>query len=226
MRVLLVDDDVKLLDLLEEYLTECDIKVLRASSGLDAFKIIDKSPPDIIVLDVMMPHMDGLEVLKKVESQYPLIPVIMLTAKGSEADRIVGIEMGADDYMVKPFSPRELLARIKAIQRRIKKHLGSREPEKEELVSINHKKRAATFKGNPLELTSVEFEILSTLVTNKGIVLPRERLLDLARGKDFAATDRSIDVHISHIRKIIGDDPKNPSVIKTVRGVGYLFAGD
>lgn len=227
MKVIIVDDDEKLLSLLSEFLSERGVDVSAAASGKEALAMIEKEHFEVAILDVMMPQMDGLEVLKVLNSKYGGLPVIMLTARGEETDRVVGLELGADDYMTKPFSPRELLARIKAVMRRHSKagidEVAETPPK--EVLNLDLQKREASFHGKPLELTSVEFEVLSILVKNKGIVLSREKILDLARGQDFIAFDRSIDVHISHIRQKLEDDPKNPTLIKTIWGIGYIFTG-
>jgi len=222
LKIILIDDDEKLLNLLEEYFKERDMEVYKAFSGAEGLSIIEKEEFDLAILDVMMPGMDGLEVLRKINNNHPYLPVIMLTARGDEADRIVGLELGADDYIVKPFSPRELLARIKAVTRRKEKMAEESKVSTSE-IELDFNKRQATFRGKPIELTTVEFEILSILVQNKGMVLSRDRLMDMARGKDFMAFDRSIDVHISHLRQKLEEDPKNPELIKTIWGVGYLF---
>jgi two-component system, OmpR family, phosphate regulon response regulator OmpR len=223
VKVLLIDDDNTLREVLADYLTAKCIEVKTAGSGVEALEILKRETFDAIVLDVMMPQMDGLEVLQKIQREHGLLPVIMLTAVGDEPDRILGLELGADDYLVKPVSPRELLAHIKALHRRNEKT--SSKDAHAEILEINREKREVFLRGSPLDLTSVEFTILSILHLNRGIVLERERLMDLARGKEFIACDRSIDVHISHLRQKLGDDPRNPRIIKTIRGTGYLFAG-
>jgi DNA-binding response OmpR family regulator len=224
MKIILIDDDEKLLNLLDEYLSTADMEVYKANSGFKGLEMIEKEKFDIAVLDVMMPGLDGIETLKGIMKSHSYLPVIMLTARGDEADRVVGLEMGADDYIVKPFSPRELLARIKAVTRRHKKF--NREEEiPHDLIELDTNKREAIFNGKPVELTGAEFDILTILVQNKGMVLSRDRIMDLARGKDFMAFDRSIDVHISHLRQKLEEDPKNPEIIKTIWGIGYLYSG-
>ncbi|MHC9538307.1 MAG: response regulator [Vulcanimicrobiota bacterium] len=223
MRVLLVDDDDTLRQVLGDYLESKNIEVKLAASGAEALETLTRETFDLMVLDVMMPQMDGLEVLQRTGREYPSLSVIMLTAVGDEPDRILGLEMGADDYLVKPVSPRELLAHIKALSRRrdkaVERKLSSTP------LEIDYEKREACLSGKPLELTSAEYALLAILFKNKGIVLARERLMDLARGKEFIAFDRSIDVHISHLRQKLGDDPKSPRIIKTIRGAGYIFTG-
>lgn len=223
MRLLLVDDDDTLRQVLGDYLESKGIEVRLAASGAEALEVLALENFDLMVLDVMMPQMDGLEVLKRTGIDYPSLSVIMLTAVGDEPDRILGLEMGADDYLVKPVSPRELLARIKALSRRRDKAVERKHSSTP--LEIDHEKREASLSGIPLVLTSAEFALLAILYQNKGIVLARERLMDLARGKEFVAFDRSIDVHISHLRQKLGDDPKSPRIIKTIRGAGYIFTG-
>jgi two-component system OmpR family response regulator len=226
LRIIVIDDDLELLNLLGDYLSNKGMEICKVNSGIEALSIMEEKEFDLAILDVMMPGMDGLEVLQRINEVHSELPVIMLTAMGSEADRVVGLEMGADDYIVKPFSPRELFARIKAMARRQGKF------QKKEIanlsaieVKIDFEKRKVEKKGEFIELSSVEFDVLSILYRNRGIVLSRDKLMDLARGKDFLAFDRSIDVHISHLRQKLEDDPKNPSLIKTVWGVGYIYTG-
>ena len=229
MKILIIDDDIELLELLEEYLSNNGIEVKTASSGKMGLSMIGENEFSLAILDVMMPEMSGLDVLKVINTDYIHLPVIMLTAKGDEIDRVVGLEMGADDYIVKPFSPRELLARIKAIIRREEKTSKKLRKGKKilssEIIKLDLKKRHACVNGNLVDLSSLEFDLLSVLVENRGIVLSREKLMDLARGKEFMAYDRSIDVAISRIRQKIEKDPQNPDIIKTVWGVGYVFTG-
>lgn len=222
-RVLVIDDDDRIRSLLVEYLSTRGMKVCSAASGPEGLAQLKSKAIDLIVLDVMMPEMDGFAVLQKVRGQGNT-PVIMLTARGDDIDRIVGLEMGADDYLAKPFNPRELLARIQAVMRR-----SAASPSQATTalqagpLRIDPDCRTCTLDDQDVELTTTEFEILRTLVANAGRVIPRERLMELARGEDYAAFDRSVDVHVSHIRRKLGDDPKRPRFIKTVRGVGYTL---
>lgn len=226
MKVIIIDDDEELLNLLGEYLSNKGIEICKVNSGVKALEMLEKEPFDMAVLDIMMPGMDGLEVLRHINSDFSYLPVIMLTAMGGEADRVIGLELGADDYIVKPFSSRELFARIKAIVRRQEKAVKKNDcVTSVTAIKIDLEKREVVKHGKEIELSSVEFDLLSILVQNKGIVLSRDRLMDLARGKDFMAFDRSVDVHISHLRQKLENDPKNPSLIKTVWGVGYIFTG-
>lgn len=223
-RILIIDDDPGLVELLTEYLQARGHEVISASNGDDGLLLLTNNNPDLIILDVMMPGKDGFQVCREIRSKSQ-IPVIMLTARGDEYDRIIGLEIGADDYLPKPFNPRELLARISAVLRR-----GSNavETESSEIISvrgisINAARREAKKDGLILDLTTTEFEILRVLLVSAGRVVPRERLMELARGPDWASFERSVDVHISHLRRKIGDPPKKPIYIKTIRGVGYML---
>lgn len=221
--ILIIDDDERLRDLVAEYLGGRGLTVVTAEDGEIGLEKIRTSTIDLVVLDVMLPGLDGLAVMRELK-KFSSVPVVMLTARGDETDRIVGLEMGADDYLPKPFNPRELLARIQAVLRRSD---ASREEEPGLLVAgpieIDPDRRTVTLSGSPVEVTTTEFEILRTLVANAGRVIPRERLMELARGEDFASFERSVDVHISHIRRKLGDDPRHPSFVKTVRGIGYTI---
>lgn len=225
MKVLIVDDDLSLLRVLEEYLAGEDMEVRTTNSGREAIAMLGREHFDVAVLDIQMPVMNGLELLKHINLEYKGVPVILLTAKGEVTDRIVGLELGADDYVVKPFDLRELLARIRSVMRRQKKSEEGKEsgPSPGKAIEIDLRKREVTRRGIPVELTSAEFEVLSILVQNKGIVLSRERIMDLARGREFIAFDRSIDMHISHLRQKLEDNPRSPVFIKTVWGSGYIF---
>jgi two-component system OmpR family response regulator len=231
LKIILIDDDVELLELLEEFLSFNGMEVTTCPSGKEGLAMIEKEIFDVAVLDVMMPGMSGLDVLKRISSDFSCLPVIMLTAKGEEIDRVVGIELGADDYMVKPFSSRELLARIKAIGRRKEKLTAIKEPEQvletiaSQEIELDEKKRHAIVRGETVELSAIEFDILNIFVMNRGIVLSRDKIMDLSRGKEFIAYDRSIDVTISRIRQKVEKDPREPELIKTVWGVGYIYTG-
>ena len=226
-RVLVIDDDDRIRSLLVEYLSARGMQVRSAAGGLEGLGLLKAESVDLIVLDVMMPEMDGFAVLQRVRA-LGSTPVIMLTARGDDIDRIVGLEMGADDYLAKPFNPRELLARIQAVLRR---SAASPDQSTKALqagpLRIDPDRRSCTLsvdgEEQSIELTTTEFEILRTLVANAGRVIPRERLMELARGEDYASFDRSVDVHVSHIRRKLGDDPRRPRFIKTVRGVGYTL---
>ena len=221
-RVLLIDDDARLFELLASYLGQNGVDVTSAPDGPKGLAALEASSFDAVLLDVMMPGMDGLEVCKRIR-QKSRIPVIMLTAKGDETDRVVGLEIGADDYVAKPFSPRELLARLRAVLRRaapdsIAERIGVGN------VTIDVRSREVTVLGKPTELTGIEFDILLALARRAGRVVPREALLSEAGRSDVTVGERTVDVHISHLRQKLGDDPRSPRLIKTVRGIGYVFA--
>ncbi len=226
--VLIIDDDDKLCKLLGEYLSGNGFHTLRLADGSNVLKILSAESPDIIILDVMLPGKDGLEVLKEIRRDHTL-PVIMLTAKGDETDRIVGLELGADDYLPKPFNPRELLARIKAVLRRSEYRAKDANGQPRGLsitvggITLNMAKQTVVVQGAEQELSTAEYRILEILMKNPNTVLSRDQLMTLARGRDFTAFDRSIDVHISKLRSKIEGDPRSPVRIKTVWGSGYMF---
>ena len=223
-RILLIEDDDRLSQMVAQYLSEYGFEVdVRgdATSGLEAARRI---PFDALVLDVMLPDLDGFEVCRRLRADSDL-PVLMLTARGDETDRIVGLELGADDYLPKPFNPRELLARLRAILRRREPRLGLGAPLlRFGRLEIDRDARVARVDGRPCELTSYQFRLLCVLAESPGRALSRDVLMDRLRGEAFSAFDRSIDVHVSRIRAAIEDHPKRPRRILTVRGVGYLFA--
>ena len=221
-RLLIIDDDARLAAMVSDYLTAAGFVVERRFTGRDGLAALDGAAFDAVILDVMLPDIDGFEVCRTIRARAQT-PILMLTARGEEMDRIVGLEIGADDYLPKPFSPRELQARIRAILRR------SRAPAAEAglrfgRLAIDRESRAVRLDGEEKILTSYQFDLLVALADNAGRVLNRERLLDLVKGEELDAFDRSIDVHISRIRAAIEDDPKRPRRIITVRGAGYVFA--
>ncbi len=222
-RVLLIDDDEELNALLTEYFARYGLTVSSAAHPHDGLRALKADPPDLLVLDVMLPGMDGFAVCREVR-RTSRVPIIMLTARGDVADRIVGLELGADDYLPKPFEPRELVARVQAVLRR-----GLCAPASETMragsLELDLAARTAALRGRPLDLTTAEFELLSLLVRSRGRALSRERILDATRGLDWEAFDRSIDVLVSRLRRKLGDDPKSPTFIKTVWGRGYCFVG-
>jgi len=221
-RVFIIDDDERLNTLLTEYLSRFGYVVRSAKHPEAGLRAIKADPPDLLILDVMLPEMDGLAVCRKVR-ETSRVPIIMLTARGDVADRIVGLELGADDYLPKPFEPRELVARMQAVLRR-----GSQDTVdivRAGLVEVNFTTRSARVDGRDLSLTTAELELLGFLVRNPGRVLSRERIMEGTHGINWAAFDRSIDVLISRLRQKLGDDPRQPAFIRTVRGVGYSFVG-
>ncbi|WP_394847592.1 response regulator transcription factor [Pendulispora brunnea] len=223
-RVLLIDDDVRLYELLASYLEQNGFTVTAVSDGPQGLAALGNGTFDAVLLDVMMPGMDGLEVLRRIREKNR-IPVLMLTAKGDETDRVVGLEIGADDYVPKPFSPRELLARLRAVLRRAAPDAIDQRIRVGD-IAIEVGCRQVSFGGKPVDLTGVEFDILLALARRPGRVVAREALLAEAGRGDVTVGDRTVDVHISHLRQKLGDDPKSPRLIKTVRGVGYVLAKD
>ncbi len=221
-RVLLIDDDERLNALLTEYLGKFGYTVRAATRPSTGLRSLKTDPPDLVILDVMLPEMDGLAVCRKIRES-SRVPVIMLTARGEVSDRIVGLELGADDYLPKPFEPRELVARIQAVLRR--RVDGEADVARAGHVEVNWTTRAARVGGRELSLTTAEFELLGFLVRNHGKVLSRERIMEGTHDINWASYDRSIDVLISRLRQKLGDDPKRPTFVRTVRGVGYSFVG-
>lgn len=222
-RVLVIDDDEKLNALIADYLGRFNFSVravVHPDEGLQALKA---DPPDIVILDVMLPDMDGFAVCRKVRES-SRVPIIMLTARGDVADRIVGLELGADDYIPKPFEPRELLARLQAVLRRGAPAV-SEERVRVGPLEVNWTTSSARLNGQLLSLTAAEFELLGMFVRNRGRVLTRDRIMDETRGIDWAVYDRSIDVLVSRVRQKLGDDPRQPAFIRTMRGIGYRFIG-
>ncbi len=221
MRVLLIDDDARLAELLGDYLTPQGVAMVHAGGGQAGLAALAGGGFDAVVLDVMMPGMDGLAVLRKLRDAGHRIPVLMLTARGDEADRVVGLELGADDYIAKPFSPRELLARLRAVLRRAQPDTLA-EKLTSAGITVDTGSREAWVDGAPVELTGLELDLLMALLRRAGRVVPRSALLELAGRGDVSVGERAVDVHISRLRKKLGDDP--PTRIRTVRGVGYVLA--
>jgi DNA-binding response OmpR family regulator len=224
LRVLCIDDDTRLFELLASFLEPNGVVLIHAADGRQGLAALDGGVFDAVLLDVMMPGMDGLEVCKRIR-QKSRVPVIMLTAKGDETDRVVGLELGADDYVPKPFSPRELLARLRAVLRRAAPEAASTTLAVRDIV-IDVPARDVRVGGAVVELTGIEFDILVTLARRPGRVVPRDTLLSQAGRDDVTVGDRTVDVHVSHLRRKLGDDPRAPRIIKTVRGVGYVLAKD
>jgi len=222
--VLIVDDDTRLSAMLAEYLTGNGFRVTTAAAALEGIAEIARRPPDAVVLDVMLPDIDGFEACRRIR-QVSDVPVLMLTAKGEETDRIVGLELGADDYLPKPFNPRELLARLKAIlRRRGAGSAGAAGLLRFGRLEIDPGSRTVRLDGRACDLTSYQFDLLVALARNAGRTLSRDQLMDMVKGQELEAFDRSIDVHVSRIRAAIETDPKHPRRIVTVRGTGYVFA--
>lgn len=230
--ILVVDDDPKLRDLLRRYLTENQFEVSLAQDGASMNRLLLREPFDLIILDLMMPGEDGLAIVRRLRGANDATPVIMLTAKGDDVDRIVGLEMGADDYLPKPFNPRELLARINAVLRRRQtaETPGAPSVESGEVhfgeFTLSLGTRALTRNGETLPLTTGEFAVLKVFAMHPKVALSREKLMVLARGREYGAYDRSLDVQISRLRKLIEPDPAHPRFLQTVWGVGYVFIPD
>jgi DNA-binding response OmpR family regulator len=226
LAVLLVEDDRKLADLTREYLSGHGLLVTHVADGRQGLEQALRGHFDAVLLDLMLPGLDGLSVCRELRSRSD-VPILVLTARGEEADRVMGLEMGADDYLAKPFSPRELLARLRAVTRRAKGKAG---PPTASLrvggLVIDPASRRAVLDGRELPLTGYEFDLLRALAERAGRILSREQLMELAKGSAEEAFDRSIDVHVSRLRQKLGDDPRRPRLIKTVRGAGYLLAGE
>jgi two-component system, OmpR family, alkaline phosphatase synthesis response regulator PhoP len=227
-KVLVVDDEQSIVTLLQYNLEQAGFDVITAMDGLEGKKLAESMAPDIIVLDLMLPKMDGIEVCKELRQQRIMTPILMLTAKDDEFDKILGLELGADDYMIKPFSPREVIARVKAILRRVQIQTNTDDNvqnDSPEIVIGNLKifpdKYEAYFKTQRLDLTLKEYELLHYLAQNKGRVLTRDQLLSAVWNYEFAGDTRIVDVHISHLREKVEEDTRKPVYIKTVRGLGY-----
>jgi two-component system phosphate regulon response regulator OmpR len=223
-RILVVEDDPRLADMLSEYLGQAGFRVIVAPSGRAALERLSTAEYDAVVLDLMLPDMDGLDVCRQLRTTSDT-PVLMLTGRGDAIDRIVGLEIGADDYLPKPFEPRELLARLRAIlRRRVSGKTLSERPMHFGRLEIDTAARAVRLDGKPCDLTGYQFDLLVALANRAGRVLSRDVLMDLVKGEHLEAFDRSIDVHMSRIRAAIEDDPKKPRRVITVRGAGYVFA--
>lgn len=226
--ILLIEDDSRLAQMLTQYLAQSGYSSTHSATGGDGLRQIEAIRPQLVVLDLMLPDMDGLEICRRIRAlpgNLGSTPILMLTAKGDPMDRIVGLEVGADDYLPKPFEPRELLARIKAILRRSGETNGS---EQQTLrfgsLEIDRESRAVRLNGKVCDLTSYQYDLLLALAERAGRVLSRDQIMEAVRGRELEAFDRSIDVHMGRIRSAIEDDPKEPKRILTVRGVGYVFA--
>lgn len=226
-RILIADDEQKIVRLVAGYLESSGFAVVQAANGVEALKAVTGNPPDCLILDINMPLMDGLSVAREVRKKSS-VPIIFLTARADEIDRIVGFEIGADDYVSKPFSPRELVARVKAILRR-----QAPEPRVEfesasakivrGSLSIDLERRECSVSGTPVELTTVQMDILAFMMRSPGRVWSRLELLSPSSGSAYEGYERTIDAHVKNIRKALGDDSENPRYIETVRGIGYRF---
>ncbi|MGV8805586.1 MAG: response regulator [Polaromonas sp.] len=231
-QLLMIEDDTRLAGMVGEYLRQSGYGFTHAATGASGLEALQASRPDLVILDLMLPDMDGLEVCRRIKAQgseSAHTAVLMLTAKGDPMDRIVGLEIGADDYLPKPFEPRELLARIRAVLRRGGDSggaaaAGSHKVMRFGSLEIDRDARTVTVSGAPCELTSYQFDLLVALSERAGRVLSRDQIMEAVRGRELEAFDRSIDVHMGRIRSAIETDAKDPKRILTVRGVGYVFA--
>jgi DNA-binding response OmpR family regulator len=223
--VLVVDDEPPIVDLITGYLIRDGFSVASSSDGLDAVEVVRTRDPDVVILDVMLPGIDGIEVCRRIRT-FSNAYVLMLTARGEEIDRIVGLTVGADDYLVKPFSPRELVARVKALLRRPRTPVDPSATVPPGL-ELDEARRVVRVDGEPVDLTALEFDLLAVLARDPGVVIGRQALLDRVWGAEFVTDDHLVDVHIGNLRRKLGDDPGQPRFIETVRGVGYrLREGD
>lgn len=222
-RLLMIEDDAALAAMVAEYLSRSGYETTVAATARDGLARVARETFAAVLLDVMLPDGDGFDVCREIRARHD-VPILMLTARGDPADRIVGLELGADDYLPKPFEPRELLARIKAILRRGRVKNDSRERLSFGRLEIDRDARAVTLDGEPRPLTAYQFDLLWVLASSAGRVLSRDTLMDRLQGHELEAFDRSLDVHVSRIRAAIEDDPKQPRRILTVRGAGYVFA--
>ena len=226
--LLMIEDDTRLATMVGEYLRQSGYGFTHAADAASGLDALQTSPPDLVILDLMLPDMDGLEVCRRIKASNPAIAVLMLTAKGDPMDRIVGLEIGADDYLPKPFEPRELLARIRAVLRRGSEAAGNIGGAHKTIrfgsLEIDRDARTVTVGSKLCELTSYQFDLLVALAERAGRVLTRDQIMEAVRGRELEAFDRSIDVHMGRIRNAIEVDAKEPKRILTVRGVGYVFA--
>jgi len=226
--LLMIEDDARLAGMVCEYLRQSGYQVAHAGDGQSGMAMLQALAPQLVILDLMLPDMDGLEVCRRIRSlpgALACTSILMLTAKGDAMDRIIGLEMGADDYLPKPFEPRELLARIRAVLRRHTEPLSAGSSQlRFGALEIDRDARAVSVAGQPCELTSYQFDLLVALAERAGRVLTRDQIMEAVRGRELDAFDRSIDVHMGRIRAAIEADAKNPKRILTVRGVGYVFA--
>jgi len=221
-RILVVDDDAKTVELVKLYLNRDGYRVLTAYDGVKALRLAREGHPDLIVLDLMLPGIDGLEICRTLRAESD-VPIIMLTAKTTDQDKLTGLSLGADDYVTKPFSPRELAARVRTVLRRLPGERGPGEIKHGELT-VNFLKHEASLSGIPLNLTSIEFKLLGVLTKEPGRVFGRAQLIEKALGYDFDGFDRTIDVHILNLRRKLELDPRKPRYIKTVYGAGYKLS--
>lgn len=230
-KILVVDDDIRLRELLQRYLTEQGFSIKGVSDAKEMDVVLAHETMDLLVLDLMLPGEDGLSICRRIRATGTLMPIIMLTARGDEVDRIIGLEMGADDYLPKPFNPRELLARINAVMRRHERLQPSAPATNSDNVTIgdfvfNASNRSLSKDGQAITITSGEFALLKVFVDHPRQPLSRDRLMQLARGRELDVFDRSIDVQVSRLRKLVEPDPAHPRYLQTMWGFGYVFIPD
>ncbi len=218
-RILVVDDEAPIVDLITGYLAREDFAISTATDGPSAVEAVRAQAPDVVILDVMLPGLDGVEVCRQIRT-FSDAYVLMLTARGEEIDRIMGLTVGADDYLVKPFSPRELVARVKALLRRPRPAAVAVATPAAGL-EVDVARHTVKVDGAPVDLTAIEFSLLATLARDPGVVIARQTLLDRVWGVDFSADDHLIDVHVANLRRKLGDEPAHPRFVETVRGFGY-----
>jgi two-component system alkaline phosphatase synthesis response regulator PhoP len=220
--ILVVDDERKFVNVLRAYLEKAGFTVVTAGDGKEAIAAFRHSSPNLVLLDLNLPEVDGLDVARTIQRE-SAVPIIMVTARVEEADRLIGLELGADDYITKPFSPREVVARVRAVLRRAEGASAPVEILRAAGIEMNLTKHTVTVRDKPVELTPTEFDLLGTLMQEPGRAFTRVQLLDRVQGEAFEGYDRTVDAHIKNLRQKIGDDPKNPQCILTVFGVGYKF---
>lgn len=220
--ILVVDDNVKIVDVLAEYLQAEGFSTLTATEGTEALRLAERRRPDLALVDIMLPGIDGLELTRRFQAFD--LPVILITARSDEIDRLIGLEVGADDYITKPFSPREVVARVKAVLRRTERavHATSEsEPIRVGDLAIDPQRRSVNSAGSPVDLTRTEFDLLATMAAHPGRVYTRAQLLEIVSGEAFEGYERTIDAHVKNIRRKLGEDPRSPRHLRTVIGVGY-----
>lgn len=223
-KILIIEDDEKMSGLLKNYLVGFGYDVVAYAHPASGLQKLRQYMPNLIILDIMLPDMDGFAVCREVRKEFS-IPIIMLTARGDVTDRIVGLELGADDYLSKPFEPRELVARIQTIMRRVSNQYNPSAPIRFEHLEIIPEKQLVILDGQPVDMTTMEFQLLNLLAEKRGRIITRDQIMDSLRGVDWSAFDRSVDVAISRLRQKLNDDPKTPRFIKTIWGTGYMFIG-
>ena len=222
-RILIVDDEAPIVELVRTYLEQDGLEVIEAHDGPSGLQSIRDQAPDVVILDVMLPGLDGLEVLRQART-FSDAYVIMLTARVEEVDRIVGLSVGADDYLVKPFSPRELVARVRALLRRPRgDRVAASDSWRAGDLEVDARRHVVAVGGAPVELTAIEFDLVTSLIRERGVVFTRQQLLDRVWGMDYVGDEHVVDVHLANLRRKLGDDPAKPRFIETVRGVGYRF---